>query len=285
MTIATLSARHSRLAKMTELHLATQTARRFDHGHGYDRFMEEWSRAAGAIFLDWMGPPRGADWLDVGCGTGAFTELIQRESRPRSVAAIDASPAQIARAAAKSWAQSVELRIGDARELPYGDAQFGVVVSALVLNLIDEPQRAVAEMARVARPGGLIAAYVWDVAGELSPSWPLRRGLRPGNVGAVASRAAHAGPAALTRSFVAAGLVDISIGPIEIRREYPDFETFWEAQTATDNPLAREIAAMEGAALSRLKTAVRNAVSPCRDETAYTARAIAVRGRVRARPM
>src|SRR5438874_13654173 len=67
----------------------------FDAADDYERFMGRWSRAIGEKFLDWLAPPSNARWLDVGCGTGAFSELIQRRCAPQAIVGIDPSPAQI----------------------------------------------------------------------------------------------------------------------------------------------------------------------------------------------
>jgi ubiquinone/menaquinone biosynthesis C-methylase UbiE len=151
---------------------------RFDDGPAYDRFMGRWSRAAGAIFLDWLAAPPGACWLDVGCGTGSLTEMIVDTRSPASVFAIDPAPAQIDHACRQPVAQRANFRVGDAQDLPFADSIFDVVASALVFNFIPDSQRGLSEMRRVARPAGIVGGYVWDFSAELSPSWPLRRAMK-----------------------------------------------------------------------------------------------------------
>ena len=68
---------------------------RFDDGTAYERMMGRWSQLAGAIFLDWLAPPAGLRWLDVGCGNGAFTELLVERCAPASVQGIDPSEGQL----------------------------------------------------------------------------------------------------------------------------------------------------------------------------------------------
>ena len=142
----------------------------FDDSAAYERFIGTWGRAAGSMFLEWLAPPKQANWLDVGCGTGLFTELIVKHCSPVSVIGIDPAPAQIAYASRKPVAARAQFRTGDAQALPFPDAAFDIVASALVINFIPDRPHALAEMARVARPGGVVGGYIWDFQAELSPS-------------------------------------------------------------------------------------------------------------------
>ena len=149
----------------------------FDDGAAYDEFMGRWSRAVGAVFLDWLAAPRKAAWLDVGCGTGAFTTLIVKTCKPARVAAVDPGAAQIEFARLQPVAKRADFRVADAQTLPFSDGTFDVVASALVINFIPDRARAVAQMRRVTRPYGTVGGYVWDFAGDRSPSWPFNRAL------------------------------------------------------------------------------------------------------------
>ena len=149
----------------------------FDDGAAYDEFMGRWSRAVGAVFLDWLAAPRKAAWLDVGCGTGAFTTLIVKTCKPARVAAVDPGAAQIEFARRQPVAKRADFRVADAQTLPFSDGTFDVVASALVINFIPDRARAVAQMRRVTRPYGTVGGYVWDFADDRSPSWPFNRAL------------------------------------------------------------------------------------------------------------
>jgi ubiquinone/menaquinone biosynthesis C-methylase UbiE len=254
----------------------------FDDGAAYERFMGRWSRAAGAIFLDWIAPPKEARWLDVGCGTGVFTELVLDRCSPATVIAIDPSAAQIELAHGKPVARRADFRIADAQTLPFPDDTFDVVASALVINFIPRPARALAEMRRVARPGGVLAGYVWDFAGGRSPGSLLRRAMRrigaddPSVSGTETSRLD-----AVRQLFAQAGLQQITGRTIDVTVSFPDFDDFWRSQTQRSNPTSKMIAALPESDRAKLIAAVRTELSAGPDGTfAYSARANAIKARV-----
>ena len=146
----------------------------FDDAATYDRFMGRWSRGVGSVFLDWLAPPAGARWLEVGCGSGTFTGQVLDACAPASMSTVDPSKSQIDYASGQPISQRVDFRIADAQALPFPDATFDVVASALVLNFIPDRPRGLSEMRRVTRPGGVVAGYVWDFAAERGPTRPLR---------------------------------------------------------------------------------------------------------------
>jgi ubiquinone/menaquinone biosynthesis C-methylase UbiE len=135
----------------------------FTDGEAYERMMGRWSRLVGETFLAWLDLPRGLRWLDVGCGNGAFTEEVIGRCAPAIVTAIDPSDQQLAFARTRSGAKMAKFEVGDAQRLPFGDDTFDVATMALVLAFLVEPAKAVAEMARVVRPGGWVATYMWDI--------------------------------------------------------------------------------------------------------------------------
>jgi ubiquinone/menaquinone biosynthesis C-methylase UbiE len=260
----------------------TDTAHAFDDSAAYERFVGNWGRAAGAIFLEWLTPPTGAHWLDVGCGTGLFTELILDLRTAAMVLAIDQTPAQIEYARRKPMARRANFQVGDAQALPFPDSSFDVVVSALVLNFIPDRPRALSEMRRVARTGGVVAGYVWDFGEELSPSGLFRLGMRE----IVADLPALPGTAdsslgALRSLFERAGLADIVTTTIEVTVSFPNFDDFWLAQTPSYSPMTKMIAAMTTSERAKLTEAVRAHV-PIRGDgrIEYPARANAIKARV-----
>ena len=260
----------------------TDTALSFDDSAAYERFVGSWGRAAGTIFLDWLAPPTGAHWLDIGCGTGLFTELIVDTRSPATVFAIDQAPGQIDHARRKPVAQRANFQVGDAQALPFPGATFDVVVSALVINFIPDRPRALSEMRRVTRGHGVVAGYVWDFDQELSPSGPFRLGMRevvadlptlPG--------AKDASLDALRALFARAGLEEIATRTIEVTASFPSFDDFWLAQTPSYSPMTKMIAAMTTSERAKLTEAVRAHV-PIRGDgrIEYRVRANAIKARV-----
>lgn len=265
----------------------TDTAHSFDDSAAYERFIGSWGRAAGAKFLDWLAPPRGANWLDVGCGTGLFTELILNTCRPATVSAIDQSAKQIEHARRKLVGQGATFQVGDAQALRFPDASFDLAASALVINFIPDRPRALSEMRRVTRPGGIVAGYVWDFEQELSPSGPFRIGMRD----VVADLPALPGTEdsslnALRSLFDHAELEDISTIVIEVTVSFANFDDFWLAQTPSYSPTTRLIAGMTTSERASLIESVRARV-PMREDgmIEYPARANAIKARVPRRPI
>lgn len=260
-----------------------EPAHSFDDSAAYERFIGKWGRAAGAIFLDWLDPPAAARWLDVGCGTGLFTELICETRSPSAVVAIDPAGAQIEHAKRKPVAQQAYFQVADAQDLSFADATFDVVAAALVINFVPDRPRALSEMCRVARPGAIVAGYVWDFMPERSPSGPFRLGMRdviamvPGLPGAEDTSLARLG-----FLFERAGLTEIAIRSIEVTVEFPDFDAFWLAQTPSYAPTTKIIDVMSSNERARLIEAVRARVTAGSDGSIrYPARANAIVGRVR----
>jgi SAM-dependent methyltransferase len=253
----------------------------FDDGAAYERFMGRWSRAVGTIFLEWLAPPKGARWLDVGCGTGAFTQLVLDHCAPAAINGVDPSPAQIEHARKQPAATRADFRVGDAMALPFPDGGFDVVASTLVINFIPDRAKALSEMRRVARPGGLVAGYVWDrtPASELSPTAPMQRAL--GTIGADVPRIPGADIGSMTALFAAAGFVDIESKSIEVTQTYRDFEDYWQSQTPAFSPAGKIVAALPEGDRARLRDGLRAALPAGADGTvSYSARASAIKARV-----
>jgi len=251
----------------------------FNDGVAYERFMGRWSRAVGGIFLEWLAPPNEARWLDIGCGTGAFTELVLGSCAPASIVAIDPFPEQIEYARSLPIASRAELRVADATNLPFSESSFDVVASALVINFVSDRPRALAEMRRVAKPGGLIAGYVWDFAGGRATGAPLAMGMqaigmdRPTTPGTKDTTIE-----ALKALFVGAGLESVEAREIEIAPTYPSFDDFWTSQTASVSPTAKFIRSISDPERLRLREAVRSILPSHTDgSVSYSACAHAIK--------
>ena len=136
---------------------------RFQDGAAYEKMMGTWSRLVGEKFLDWLTPRSGLRWVDVGCGNGAFTQMIVDRCTPAEVQAIDPSEAQLAFARTRPAARVAHFQQGDAMALPFADKHFDAAVMALVIVFVPDPAKCDAEMVRVVRPGGMVASYIWDM--------------------------------------------------------------------------------------------------------------------------
>ncbi len=254
----------------------------FTDGAAYDRLMGRWSRAAGEVFLDWLSLPAGLHWLDVGCGTGVFTELVLERCQAQSASAVDPAADQIAYASTKPANKQVDFRLADAQSLPFADRTFDAAAMALVMSFVPDAAKAVAEMKRVVKPGGTIGTYVWDFVGNGSPPQPLRAAVEamgypvPPMPGHGNSQLEN-----LRGYFSGAALDDVAARSIEIEVTYANFDEFWLAQTALANPTVQHIRKMTDMEVGRLKAHLREHLPT--DETgriAYKARANAAKGRV-----
>jgi SAM-dependent methyltransferase len=204
----------------------------FRDGAGYEEMMGRWSRLVGEEFLVWLAPKDGLLWLDVGCGNGAFTELIVERCAPGAVEAIDPSPAQIEYARNHRGGRGAEFRVGDALHLPYPDGHFDAVVSALVLFFLPDPAQGVREMVRVSKPGGAVSAYVWDFPGGGFPFNPMHDAFRA--IGKEPPLPPHHEVSAMTALralWSDSGLQSIDTHSFTVRRGFPSAQAFWESLT------------------------------------------------------
>ncbi len=254
---------------------------RFDDGAAYERGMGVWSRLAGGLFLDWLAPPAGLRWVDVGCGSGAFTRTLIERCAPGEIQAIDPSEHQIAYAQAQPAARAAVFQQADAMALPFADGRFDAAVMALVIFFVPDPGRGVAEMARVVRPGGSVTAYAWDIPGGGLPFEPIRAEL--GRIGAPSPLPPNADvsrEAALRALWNDAGLHSIETQVIPVSRSFADFEEFWSANTPIGG-LGETLATLAVGDAERVRERVRGLLpTDATGRITCSARANAVRGRV-----
>lgn len=253
----------------------------FNDGAAYERFMGIWSRLAGEIFVEWLAPPPGLRWVDVGCGNGAFTELLMARCAPAAVEGIDPSEGQLAFARTRPGASGAQFRQGDAMALPFPDKEFEAAVMALVIFFVPEPAKGVAEMARVVRAGGIVSAYAWDMEGGGFPARLMGAELRamgfavpaPPNPGA--SRLDS-----LTALWAGAGLEAIETRAITVARSFADFDEYWAASLAAPTAQAR-LAAMPPDDVAQLKARLHERLRPDSDgRITIESRANAIQGRL-----
>lgn len=202
---------------------------RFDDGAAYERYMGLWSRKVGEQFLHWLAAVDGMRWLDVGCGNGAFTELLAQHCAPAALAGLDPSEEQLAFARTLPALATADFRAGDAMALPWPDRSFDAVVMPLVIFFVPEPAKGVAEMARVVAPGGLVTAYAWDMPGDGFPYAALQAEMRALDINV--SKPPHPEVSSLEQLqslWQEAGLMEVETTIITVQREFSDFEEYWE---------------------------------------------------------
>lgn len=251
-------------------------------GDAYERYVGRWSRRVAPIFLSWLAPRPGKHWLDVGCGTGALSEAIVEVASPASVIAIE--PADGFRdAARRNLADRADVRAGTAAGTGLTDASIDIVVSGLVLNFVPDAGVALAEMSRVTKHGGTIAAYVWDYGRRMELMrhfWDAAVALDPAVASVAEShRFALCNPGALRATFSAASLSNIDVTALDIATEFRDFDDYWEPFLGGQGPAPAYLVSLEEEHRSALRERLRVTLPTASDGSIpLVARAWAVRG-------
>lgn len=258
---------------------------RFIDGAGYERFMGQWSQRVGDIFLDWLAPPGGRRWLDVGCGNGAFTERLVARCSPAALTGIDPSEEQLAYARRRPELQAAEFVLGDAMALPFDDNAFDAAVMPLVIFFVPEPARGIAEMARVVRPGGLVAAYAWDMVGGGFPYKEWREEVEALGAAIPIPPSEEASQMeAMGDLWTGAGLRGLETRTITVERTFADFDDYW-ATLLLGPSVGDRLATLQPAAIAALQERLRQRLPPdSAGRITRSARANAIKGVVPALP-
>ncbi len=235
---------------------------RFEDGAGYERMMGTWSRLAGHVFLDWLAPAPGLAWLDVGCGNGAFTELLVDRCAPSSVQGVDPSLAQLEFARQRPAARLALFQQGDAQDLPFEADSFDAAVMALVIFFVPHPAGAVAEMVRVVRPGGIVSAYAWDILGGGFPLAAMQQEMRAlGIEPAYPPSVEAARMDALGALWSGAGIGQIQTREITVERNFDNFEDLW-ATSLLGSSVGPKVRAMSEADVAVLRQRLQARLPP-----------------------
>ena len=254
---------------------------RFDNGAAYEQYMGKWSQLAGQIFLDWLALKPELRWLDVGCGNGAFTEMLVEQCAPASVQGIDPSEEQLAFARTRPALGSAQFRQGDAMALPFPDDMFDVAVMPLVIFFVPAPAKGVSEMARVVCPGGTVTAYAWDMPGGGFPYETLQAEMREMGLAVPSPPNPDASKIdTLHELWTGAGLESVETHTISVQRTFENFDDYWT--TILGGPSVRPaLAAMSSETLDLLKARMQARLSSdASGRITYSAWANAVKGRV-----
>lgn len=244
----------------------------------YDRFMGRYTPMLATALMDVAGVRPGMCVVDVGCGPGGLTrELVDRVGAS-NVAAID--PAEQFVAACRERNPGADIRVGTAEELPWRDGEFDAALSCLVLGFMRDPDRGLREMARVTRPGGTVAACMWDLAGGgmtmLKVFWDATREVDPAAPGEESMSGAARGD--IVDRFERAGLDGVTGTTLAARADYAGFDDFWEPFTLAVGPAGLHLQSLS----EELRARVREACRPMLPDGPFSldARAWCARGTV-----
>lgn len=218
----------------------------------YNAFMGGFSEPLAAEFLRFAAVSPGGRALDVGCGPGALTQPLVELLGDASVSAVDPSASFVESARARF--PGVDVRVATAEALPYEDDTFDAALAQLVVHFMTDPVGGVREMARVVRPGGVVAACVWDHSdqgGPLAGYWEAVRELDP--AAQDESDLAGASEGDLVRIATEAGLRDVEGGVVRVTRTFATFEQWWEPYTFGIGPAGQYVRGLDDDARRRLK--------------------------------
>jgi SAM-dependent methyltransferase len=222
----------------------------------YGRFMGRFSEPLAEVFLEQVGLADVDGVLDVGCGPGILTERLVAAFGPDRVAAVDPSPSFVE--AARARCPGVEVRRATAEDLPYDDAAFDAALAQLVVHFMTDPVAGLREMGRVVRPGGIVAANVWDFAGDAAPLslfWRTVLELDPG--AQTESHLAGVRRGHLVELAEEAGLGDAIEGYLTVVVPFASFDDWWEPYTLGVGPAGAYVTGLDADARDRLRDRLR----------------------------
>jgi ubiquinone/menaquinone biosynthesis C-methylase UbiE len=231
-------------------------------GEGYELQMGRHSRSLAPLLIAFAAPHAKGKALDVGCGTGNLAVELAKNHDLTSIEAFDFSPAYIGYAKTRGADPRINLQSADACAIPFADATFDLTLSMLVLAFIPQPQRAVREMVRVTKPGGTVAACMWDLRGGLvfgRMFWDTAAALDPKAV--EARRQTMSRPVTrqggIAGEFKAAGLQNVQEGVLTIPMNFTDFENFWAPFEGRESGFAMYVSGLDAGQKARFKSALR----------------------------
>jgi ubiquinone/menaquinone biosynthesis C-methylase UbiE len=238
---------------------------------GYEQLMGRWSKELAPLLIDFAGLADDEKILDVGCGNGSLTFALARTAGLGEIAAIDYSPVFVEEAIRRNSDPRIKIRQADACNLPFEDGAFDRALALLVLHFVPEAGKAVAEMNRVVRQGGVVAAAVWDHLGGMPGMRMMVDTVAALSVGGRQLRGRYCfqpmmQPGEMKRTFVEQGLVEVTETQLMIRMDYQSFDDYWAPIAAGEGPLGKYVATLDAAARARTDAAVRDAYEAGRSD-------------------
>ena len=208
----------------------------FDNPDAYDRWMGVWTKIVGSEFLRWFDPEKNKTWIDIGCGSGASTEQILATCSPTLIEAVDPSEYQINVAKERQLPNLVNFGIGDAEQLTNNDDHYDYAIMALVLFFVPNPDKGVAEMIRVCKSQGKIAAYVWDVLGNGFPVNPIHQIFAAKGIPVlVPPRSEVSTKDALRLVFEKNGAKLVETTTFKVERIFDSYEEYWSLSSKSNS--------------------------------------------------
>ena len=260
----------------------TTNTEMFSESEAYERFMGRWSRLLAPLFLEFSDLDNGDAVLDVGSGTGALASAVLSVIEPSQVIGVDPSAAYVNYARSRTSDDRATFEEGDGQELRFPDDSFDAAISMLVINFIPDPGKALSEMIRVTRPGGVVAAAVWDYdegMEMLRSFWDEAVALNPSSEARDERNMPFSREGELADLWREHGLVDVQGAPLVISMSFPSFDDFWSPFLEGQGPAGAYVASLseeerlelEGRLRERLQAQGVGAIT-------LTGRAWAVRG-------
>jgi SAM-dependent methyltransferase len=251
-------------------------------GPAYDRYVGRWSRRVAPVFLSWLAVPAGKRWLDVGCGTGALSAAIADLGSPASLDGVEPSAGFLVMAKEHLGERAV-FHAGTAADIPLPNSSVDVVVSGLVLNFLPDAAEALVEMARVAKRGGTVAAYVWDYGQRMELMryfWDAAIALDPAVASVAEShRFALCNPGALRAVFSAASFGAVEVTAIDIATEFASVDDYWDPFLGGQGPAPAYLLSLDEAHRDAIRSRLLATLPIASDGSiSLIARAWAVRG-------
>jgi SAM-dependent methyltransferase len=226
----------------------------FHKADAYESFMGRYSRALAPEFAQTAGVARGQRALDVGCGTGALTTVLAEIAGAESVAAVDPSEPFVE--TCRSNVPEADVRVAPAEDLPFEDGAFDRALAQLVFHFVQDPAASVREMARVTRPGGLVAACVWDMTGGMTMIGAYWAAVSEAGVPGQSEVERFGGkPGQLAGLWRDAGLLDVDDRAITVSSGYQDFDELWATLRAGVGPVGVHAESLQGDALDAVREA------------------------------
>lgn len=264
---------------------SSATAGAWDDAARYEAYVGRWSRPVARRFVRELAVPTGRRWLDVGCGTGVLTGAVLELAGPAAVCGVDRSPAFLRHAAEHLPDERVSLLAGDAAALPVDDGAVDVAVSGLVLNFLPDPGAAVVAWRRAVRPGGTVAAHVWDYAEGMQMMrafWAAVARVDPTSAALdEGARFPLCAPGPLRDLFARAGLTDVVTGAIEVPTVFADLDDYWTPFLGGTGHAPAHVATLTDDVRAAIRDELRRSLPVRADGSiALTARAWTVRGEV-----